>query len=264
MSLFETVNHDIAQAMKAHDKVRLDTLRNIKKLFLEAQTAPGAGNELSDAQAQQIMAKMVKQGKDAAAIFTQQGRADLAEEELKQVAVIEGYLPEPLTPEQLEQEIRAIMAETGAAGPKDMGKVMGVATKKLMGRADGRAISAVVKQLVALVPERPVCRPFMHKISAAFCVIVTMNAAEFFSLSLMAAVGIRLPCRFFINTSRLWLEAVCGNRAVRMFGRNMSAGLEKNTCRVSKTRSELVPARSYLVPLVSAAAVRSFFCKFAN
>ena len=165
MSLFETVNHDIAQAMKAHDKVRLDTLRNIKKLFLEAQTAPGAGNELSDAQAQQIMAKMVKQGKDAAAIFTQQGRADLAEEELKQVAVIEGYLPEPLTPEQLEQEIRAIMAETGAAGPKDMGKVMGVAT-------------------VALVPERPVCRPFMHKISAAFCVIVTMNAAEFFFFSL--------------------------------------------------------------------------------
>ena len=148
MSLFETVNHDIAQAMKAHDKVRLDTLRNIKKLFLEAQTAPGAGNELSDAQAQHIMAKMVKQGKDAAAIFTQQGRADLAEEELKQVAVIEGYLPEPLTPEQLEQEIRAIMAETGAAGPKDMGKVMGVATKKLMGRADGRAISAVVKQLI--------------------------------------------------------------------------------------------------------------------
>lgn len=148
MSLFETVNHDIAQAMKAHDKVRLDTLRNIKELFLEAQTAPGAGNELSDAQAQQIMAKMVKQGKDAAAIFTQQGRADLAEEELKQVAVIEGYLPEPLTPEQLEQEIRAIMAETGAAGPKDMGKVMGVATKKLMGRADGRAISAVVKQLI--------------------------------------------------------------------------------------------------------------------
>ena len=159
MSLFETVNHDIAQAMKAHDKVRLDTLRNIKKLFLEAQTAPGAGNELSDAQAQQIMAKMVKQGKDAAAIFTQQGRADLAEEELKQVAVIEGYLPEPLTPEQLEQEIRAIMAETGAAGPKDMGKYP-----------------------VALVPERPVCRPFMHKISAAFCVIVTMNAAEFFVL----------------------------------------------------------------------------------
>ncbi len=148
MSLFETVNHDIAQAMKAHDKVRLDTLRNIKKLFLEAQTAPGAGNELSDAQAQQIMVKMVKQGKDAAAIFTQQGRADLAEEELKQVAVIEGYLPEPLTPEQLEQEIRAIMAETGAAGPKDMGKVMGVATKKLMGRADGHAISAVVKQLI--------------------------------------------------------------------------------------------------------------------
>lgn len=148
MSLFETVNHDIAQAMKAHDKVRLDTLRNIKKLFLEAQTAPGAGNELSDAQAQQIKAKMVKQGKDAAAIFTQQGRADLAEEELKQVAVIEGYLPEPLTPEQLEQEIRAIMAETGAVGPKDMGKVMGVATKKLMGRADGRAISAVVKQLI--------------------------------------------------------------------------------------------------------------------
>lgn len=148
MSLFETVNHDIAQAMKAHDKVRLETLRNIKKLFIEAKTAPGANDELSDSQAQQIMAKMVKQGKDAAAIFTQQGRADLADEELKQVAVIEEYLPEPLTPEQLEQEIRAIIAETGATGPKDMGKVMGVATKKLMGRADGRTISTVVKQLI--------------------------------------------------------------------------------------------------------------------
>lgn len=148
MSLFETVNHDIAQAMKAHDKVRLETLRNIKKLFIEAKTAPGANDELSDSQAQQIMAKMVKQGKDAAAIFTQQGRADLADEELKQVAVIEEYLPEPLTPEQLEQEIRAIIVETGATGPKDMGKVMGVATKKLMGRADGRTISTVVKQLI--------------------------------------------------------------------------------------------------------------------
>lgn len=148
MSLFETVNHDIAQAMKAHDKVRLETLRNIKKLFIEAKTAPGANDELSDSQAQQIMAKMVKQGKDAAAIFTLQGRADLADEELKQVAVIEEYLPEPLTPEQLEQEIRAIIAETGATGPKDMGKVMGVATKKLMGRADGRTISTVVKQLI--------------------------------------------------------------------------------------------------------------------
>lgn len=151
MSLFETVNHDIAQAMKAHDKVRLETLRNIKKLFIEAKTAPGANDELSDSQAQQIMAKMVKQGKDAAAIFTQQGRADLADEELKQVAVIEEYLPEPLTPEQLEQEIRAIIAETGATGPKDMGKVMGVATKKLMGRADGRTISTVVKQLIQLL-----------------------------------------------------------------------------------------------------------------
>lgn len=151
MSLFETVNHDIAQAMKAHDKVRLETLRNIKKLFIEAKTAPGANDELSDSQAQQIMAKMVKQGKDAAAIFTQQGRADLADEELKQVAVIKEYLPEPLTPEQLEQEIRAIIAETGATGPKDMGKVMGVATKKLMDRADGRTISTVVKQLIQLL-----------------------------------------------------------------------------------------------------------------
>lgn len=110
----------------------------------------------------------------------------------------------------------------------------------------------------------------MHKISAAFCVIVTMNAAEFFFFfSLFDGRCRDTPAvSFFFNTSRLWLEAVCGNRAVRMFGRNMSAGLEKNTCRVSKTRSELVPARSYLVPLVSAsgylagggAAVRSFFC----
>lgn len=148
MSLFDTISHDIAQAMKAHDKVRLETLRNIKKLFLEAKTAPGATDELPDDKAVQIMARMVKQGRDAAEIFTRQGRADLAQEEMAQVAVIEAYLPAPLTPEELEQAVRALVVQLGATGPKDMGRVMGEASKQLAGRADGRALSAMVRQVL--------------------------------------------------------------------------------------------------------------------
>lgn len=149
MALFEQISKDIVEAMKAKDKVKLETLRNVKKLFIEAETAPGANDTLTDADAIKIMAKMVKQGKDAADIFTSQGRTDLAEEELAQVHVIEAYLPQPLTAEELEAALRDIIARVGATSPKDMGKVMGTASKELSGRADGKAISALVKQLLA-------------------------------------------------------------------------------------------------------------------
>lgn len=148
MALFEQVSHDIVTAMKAKDKVRLEALRNIKKLFIEAKTAPGANDELTDEAALKILAKMAKQGKDTAALYTSQNRPDLAEEELAQVSVVEEYLPKQLTAEELEAEVKSIIAEVGAAGPKDMGKVMGVASRKLAGRAEGRAISALVKQLL--------------------------------------------------------------------------------------------------------------------
>ncbi len=149
MALFEQISKDIVEAMKAKDKVKLEALRNVKKLFIEAKTAPGANDTLTDADAIKIMAKMVKQGKDAADIFTSQGRTDLAEEELAQVHVIEAYLPQPLSAEELEAALRDIIARVGATSPKDMGKVMGTASKELSGRADGKAISTLVKQLLA-------------------------------------------------------------------------------------------------------------------
>lgn len=148
MDLFEKVSEDIKNAMKAKDKVALETLRNVKKYFLEAKTAPGANDTLTDADALKIMQKLVKQGKDSAGIYTQQGRQDLAEAELAQVAVIEKYLPQPMSAEELEVELKRIIAQTGAAGPKDMGKVMGVASKALAGKAEGRAISETVKRLL--------------------------------------------------------------------------------------------------------------------
>lgn len=148
MEMFDRISNDIKDAMKAKDKVRLETLRNIKKVFLEAKTAPGANDTLTDDTAMKIMQKLVKQGKDSAALYTEQGRADLAEAELAQVAVIETYLPKQMSAEELEIALKAIIAEVGAKGPKDMGKVMGTATKKLAGLAEGRAISAKVKELL--------------------------------------------------------------------------------------------------------------------
>ena len=146
MDLFEQVSEDIKNAMKAKDKVALETLRNVKKFFLEAKTAPGANDTLTDAL--KIMQKLVKQGKDSATIYVQQGRQDLADVELEQVKVIEKYLPQQMSAEELEKELKAIIAQVGAAGPKDMGKVMGVASKALAGRAEGRMISETVKRLL--------------------------------------------------------------------------------------------------------------------
>ena len=148
MDLFDKVSEDIKNAMKARDKVALETLRNIKKVFLEAKTAPGANDTLSDADALKLIQKLAKQGKDAAAIYVGQGRQDLADEELAQVRVMEAYLPKQMTPEELEAALRTIIAEVGATGSKDMGKVMGTATKRLAGLAEGRAISAKVKELL--------------------------------------------------------------------------------------------------------------------
>ena len=145
MNLFDQVSNDIKSAMLAKDKVRLEALRGIKKEFLEAKTAKGADGELTDDMAMKILAKMVKQRKESAQIYTEQNRPDLAEPELAEAAVIETYLPKQMT----EEALKAIIAQVGATTPQEMGKVMGVATKQLAGRADGRAISAKVKELLA-------------------------------------------------------------------------------------------------------------------
>lgn len=148
MDIFEKVSKDIIAAMKAKDKMRLEALRNVKKFFIEAKTAPGSNDTLDDATALKILSKLAKQGRDTAALYREQSRPDLAEEEEAQAAVIEEYLPKALSAEELEAEIKSIIAKTGATSMKDMGKVMGVASKKLAGRADGKAISTLVKQLL--------------------------------------------------------------------------------------------------------------------
>ena len=148
MALFDQISKDIISAMKAKDKVRLEALRNVKKLFLEAKTAPGANDELSDADALKILSKLVKQGKDAAALFKEQGREYLATEELQQVTVFEEYLPKQMDEAELTEAIKAIITEVNATSAKDMGKVMGIATKQFAGRAEGKTISTIVKQLL--------------------------------------------------------------------------------------------------------------------
>ncbi|MDR1937202.1 MAG: GatB/YqeY domain-containing protein [Tannerellaceae bacterium] len=148
MNLFDQVSEDIKAAMLAKDKIRLQALRGIKKEFLEAKTAKGGDGELSDETAVRILQKMIKQRKESAEIYSTQGRPDLAEGELAEVAAIEGYLPKQMSPGELEEAIKAILAQVGAGGPKDMGKVMGAANKALAGKAEGRAISEVVKRLL--------------------------------------------------------------------------------------------------------------------
>ncbi len=149
MALFDQISADIKDAMKARDKVRLETLRNIKKVFIEAKTAPGANDTLEDAAAMKILQKLAKQGKESAATYTQQNRADLADAELAQVAVIEEYLPKALSEAEIEAIVKEIIAETGASSIKEMGKVMGLASKKMAGQADGGVISGIVKKLLA-------------------------------------------------------------------------------------------------------------------
>ncbi len=149
MTLYDQISEDIKSAMKARDKVRLETLRNIKKVFIEAKTAPGANDTLEDADALKIIQKLAKQGREAAATFSEKNRQDLADAELAQVAVIESYLPQPLSEAEIEANVKAIIENTGATGMKDMGKVMGLASKQMAGKADGRTISNIVKRLLA-------------------------------------------------------------------------------------------------------------------
>ena len=149
MNLFDKVSGDIKTAMLARDKVRLEALRGIKKEFLEAKTAKGGDGELSDDAALRILAKMVKQRKESASIYTEQNREDLAGEELAQAAIIEEYLPKQLSEEELTAALKEIIARVGATSAKEMGKVMGTATKELAGKAEGKAISAKVRELLA-------------------------------------------------------------------------------------------------------------------
>ena len=149
MDLFDKISADIMTAMKAKDRVRLEALRGIKKEFIEAKTAEGAGGVLSDDTALKIMTKMVKQRKESARIYIENNRQELADGELAEAAVIEEYLPKQLSAEELEAELKKIIAEVGATSPKEIGKVMGVASKALAGRADGRIISTKVKELLS-------------------------------------------------------------------------------------------------------------------
>ena len=148
-NLFDKVSEDIRSAMLAREKVRLEALRGIKKECLEAKTAKGANGELSDDTALKILVKMVKQRKESAEIYKTNNRPELAENELAEAAVIEEYLPKQLTPEELEAELKAIISEVGATDMSQMGKVMGIASKRLSGRAEGRAINAAVKALLS-------------------------------------------------------------------------------------------------------------------
>ena len=147
--LFNKISEDIKTAMLARDKVALEALRGVKKEFLEAKTAKGSDGTLQDDAAVKILQKMVKQRKESAQIYTTQNRPDLAEIELAEVAVIEKYLPAQMSDAELEAAVAAIIAEVGATGPQDMGKVMGVATKQLAGKTEGRLISEKVKALLA-------------------------------------------------------------------------------------------------------------------
>lgn len=149
MNLFDQVSEDIKKAMLARDTVALEALRGIKKEFLEAKTAKGSDGTLPDDKAMAILAKMIKQRKESADIYIQQNRPELAAEENAQAEVIARYMPKALTDQELTDVLRDIIARVGATSPKEMGKVMGVASKELAGRADGRVISARVRELLA-------------------------------------------------------------------------------------------------------------------
>ena len=149
MNLFDAISEDIKTTMKAKDKVALQTLRNVKKAFIEANTKPGAEEVLSDEEALRIIQKLVKQGKDSATIYKEQNREDLATEELDQIKVLEKYLPQQMGAEELKAELKKLIDSVGATSMKDMGKVMGQATQQFAGKAEGRLISQIVKELLS-------------------------------------------------------------------------------------------------------------------
>jgi uncharacterized protein YqeY len=148
MALFDQINNDMKTAMKARDKAKLEALRNIKKVMLEARSTKGAGSELTEEESLKIISKLAKQGADSAVIYREQGREDLAEAEMEQVKVFESYLPAKLSDEELTAAVNEIIEKTGASSMKDMGKVMGLATKELAGKADGKDIADKVKALL--------------------------------------------------------------------------------------------------------------------
>ena len=148
MNLFDQISEDIKKAMLARNHAETEALRGIKKEFLEAKTAKGGNGELTDEMAVKIIQKMSKQVRDAAVIFKEQNRMDLADEYLAQVAIYERYLPAQMSDSELEAAVRAIIAQVGAASLQDLGKVMGVASKQLAGKTEGRLISEKVKQLL--------------------------------------------------------------------------------------------------------------------
>lgn len=149
MNLEQKVMAEMKEAMKAKDEPSLRSLRAIKAEIIKAKTDPGAGGEVSAEKELSLLQKMMKQRKDSLEIYQQQNRADLAQKEQEEIAVIEKFLPKQLSQEEIKAELQQIITETGASSPADMGKVMGVATKKLAGRADGKTISALVKELLA-------------------------------------------------------------------------------------------------------------------
>lgn len=149
MSLEQKIMGDLKAAMLAKDEAALRSLRAIKAAILLAKTAEGGSGEISEDEEIKLLQKMVKQRKDSLEIFTQQNRPELAAKEAEEIAVIEKFLPKQLSAEEIRAELEKIIAATGASSPADMGKVMGAATKQLAGKADGKTISALVKELLA-------------------------------------------------------------------------------------------------------------------
>jgi uncharacterized protein YqeY len=149
MNLEQHIMAQMKEAMKSKDEASLRGLRAIKAEIIKARTEPGAGGEISAEKELSMLQKMVKQRKDSLEIYRQQNRVDLAQKEEEEIALIEKFLPKQLSQEELKAELAEIIRETGASGPADMGKVMGAAQKKLAGKADGKTISGVVKELLA-------------------------------------------------------------------------------------------------------------------
>lgn len=148
MALKDKINEDIKTAMKAKDKETLESLRAVKSALLLAATEKGGGDELSEEAEIKLLSKLVKQRKESAALYKEQGRNDLAETEEKQAEVIERYLPQMMSEEEVEAQMKEIVAEVGASSPADMGKVMGLAMKRFQGKADGKLVSATAKRLL--------------------------------------------------------------------------------------------------------------------
>lgn len=149
MNLFDQISEDLKAAMKAREKEKLETLRNIKKALIEAKAAKGANAGLDDQEVIRVIGKLAKQGRDSANIYREQSRTDLYEAEITQVEVLEQYLPKKFTDEELTAAVREIIVTTGASGMKDMGKVMGIASRQLAGKAEGKDIAGKVKALLA-------------------------------------------------------------------------------------------------------------------